>query len=343
MAKASSSTGRSKSGSKEPPYQTDKRIEASESAHRPAAGLVLAAAFGAVLAAALVAIPREHSPLPAIARYAMLVAIPQWKITEPVNEVVYGTRGFDTFGETFLLLAAVVGIGTLSRAREARRGFIGEELAAEREQGQVDPAEPADSGEGKARRAEEGEQGAWSRHLPDFVPLGTPGPETAEAMTVVVRGAVRVGAPVLLVVGLYVVAWGYSPGGGFPGGAAVVGVILFAYAAYGYKKVEAVIRPDVVEPIEMSGALAIVAVEALGLIIKGSFSANWAPLAKLGTPLSGGVLQLFSVSELVEVATGLTLALFGLLSMTHDWTPDEGDNEQALTGPAGRPGAGERP
>ena len=84
-------------------------------------------------------------------------------------------------------------------------------------------------------------------------------------MTVVVRGAVRVAAPVLLVVGLYVVAWGYLPGGGSPGGAAVVGVILFAYAAYGYKEGEPVIRPDVIEPVEMGGALAIVAVEAQAL------------------------------------------------------------------------------
>jgi multicomponent Na+:H+ antiporter subunit B len=318
-------------------------LEASESIHRPIAGFVLTAAFGAVLVAAVVGIPREHAPLPAIARYAMLVALPQWKITEPVNEVVYGTRGFDTFGETFLLLAAVVGIGTLTRAREARRGFIGEEVAGEREQGQVDPAAAADADERRARQAEKGEQGGRRRRLPDYVPLGTRGPETAEAMTVVIRGAVRVAAPVLLVVGLYVVAWGYSPGGGFPGGAAVAGVVLFAYSAYGYKKVERVIRPDVIEPIEMSGALAIVAVEALGLILKGSFSANWAPLAQVATPLSGGVLQLFSVSELVEVATGLILVIFGLLSMTHDWSPDEDESERSLAGPVGSPGAGEAP
>ena len=59
----------------------------------------------------------------------MTVAIPKWHTLEPVNEVVYGTRGFDTFGETFLLLAAVVGIGMITRSREARRGFIGEEVA----------------------------------------------------------------------------------------------------------------------------------------------------------------------------------------------------------------------
>ena len=42
---------------------------------------------------------------------------------------------------------------------------------------------------------------------------------------------------------------------------------------------------------------------------------------------------MFSVAELVEVATGLTIAIFGLLGMQHDWTPDEDeDGEQAGEG-----------
>ena len=60
----------------------------------------------------------------------------------------------------------------------------------------------------------------------------------------------------------------------------------------------------------------------LGLLLKGSFSANWLPLAAPQTPLSGGVAQLFSGSELVEVGTGLTIAVFALLGMTHDWARD---------------------
>jgi multicomponent Na+:H+ antiporter subunit B len=142
-------------------------------------------------------------------------------------------------------------------------------------------------------------------------------------MTVVVRGAVRVVAPLLLVIGLYVVAWGYSPGGGFPGGAVVLGVVLLAYVAYGYRRIERIVRPGVIEPLEMAGALAIVVLGLLGLALAGSFTANFLPLGQVETIPSGGLLQAFSVSELVEVGTGLTLAVFGLLGMTHDWTDDE--------------------
>jgi multicomponent Na+:H+ antiporter subunit B len=257
------------------------------------------------------------------------VALPGWHTTEPVNEVVYGTRGFDTFGETFLLLAAVVGTATIARRRERRRGFIGEEQAGRREEGRVGQSSASASGaqagtERQARRAEAGEQGR-GRHpaTPDATPIGTPGPETAAAMTVVVRAAVRTVAPILAMAGLYLVAWGYSPGGGFPAGAVLLGIVLFVYVAYGYRRVEPVVRPDLVEPVELAGAAAIIAIEALGLALKGSFSANFLPLGPVGTIRSGGILQAFSGAELIEVGTGLTLAIFGLLGMGHDWSRDE--------------------
>ena len=60
-------------------------------------------------------------------------------------------------------------------------------------------------------------------------------------MTVVVRNAVRVVLPILAVAGLYLVTWGYSPGGGFPGGAVILGVLLLVYASYGRRKISKVI------------------------------------------------------------------------------------------------------
>ncbi|MDQ6617682.1 MAG: sodium:proton antiporter [Actinomycetota bacterium] len=297
-----------------------------EPSHRPAVGILLVAGVAGILTAAVLALPREDAPLPAIARYAMTVALPQWHTTEPVSEVVYGTRGFDTFGETFLLLAAIVGTSTITRRRERRRGFIGEELAGLREQRQVGATPGSGEGVGSAEArqawaAETEEQGDRLQPVtPDDTPIGTPGPETAVAMSVVVRAAVRAVAPILFLAGFYLVAWGYSPGGGFPGGAVLLGVVLFVYVAYGYRRVEPVIRPGLVEPVELAGALAIIAIEAFGLFLKGSFSANFLPLGPVGTIRSGGVLQAFSVSEFIEVATGLILVVFGLLSMGHDWT-----------------------
>ena len=305
----------------------ERDLAENEPAHRPAIGLVLAVAVVAIVALAVVGQPGDHAPLPAMARYAMLTALTRWHTTEPVNEIVYGSRGFDTFGETFLLLAAVIGIGTITRGKEPRKGFVGEEVAGHREQASADPDEGADVGESEARRAEEEEHSESDERpeTPDDEGLGIIGPEPAPAMTVIVRGSARVASPLLLIAGIFLAAWGYSPGGGFPAGAVVLGVVLLAYVAYGYRKVRQVVRPEIVEPLEMAGALAIVGVELLGLIFKGSFSANWLPLGPVETIRSGGILQAFSGAELIEVSTGLTLAIFGLIGMGHDWTPDEPD------------------
>jgi multicomponent Na+:H+ antiporter subunit B len=149
----------------------------------------------------------------------------------------------------------------------------------------------------------------------------------AEAMTVITRTGIRLALPILTVAGLYLVAWGYSPGGGFPGGAVLVGVLLFVYAGYGRRRIARIVRPGLLEGIEMAGATAIIVTEFLGLPLKGSFSANWLPLAQPQTILSGGIAQLFSASELIEVGTGLAIAIFALIGMGHDWTRDESDRQ----------------
>ena len=146
--------------------------------------------------------------------------------------------------------------------------------------------------------------------------------------------AIRIALPILAVAGLYLVVWGYSPGGGFPGGAVLLGVLLLAYAGYGRRKISRVVRPSLLETIELAGAAAIIMTELLGLLLKGSFSANWLPLAAQQTPLSGGIAQLFSGSELIEVGTGLAIAVFALLGMGHDWVRGSGDD-------AGSGGSGE--
>ncbi|HEU5158234.1 MAG TPA: MnhB domain-containing protein [Streptosporangiaceae bacterium] len=308
----------------------DREAAEHEPAHRRAVGLLLAGGMLAALAVAVAAIPREHAPLSVIARYAMLIALPRWNLTEPVNEIVYGTRGFDTFAETFLLLAAVVSVIVLTRPREPRRGYFGEEAAAARERAAADPAERADEEERlalSAERREQGEEpagpGTRRPETPDRTPLGVPAPETADAMSIVVRTAIRIALPVLAVAGLYIVAYGFSPGAGFPGGAVMLGVVLLAYAGFGRRRISRVVRPALVEVIELAGGVAITVILLLGLVLEGSFGANWLPLAAPETILSGGVAQAFSASELVEVGTGLIIVIFAVLGMSHDWTPDQ--------------------
>lgn len=298
-------------------------VPEAQPTHRPVVGAVLVAGTAALLAAAFVAIPREDVPLPAIARQALTESLPRWHLTEPVNAIVYGMRGFDTFGETFLLIAAVVSVVVLTRTREPRHGYIGEETAAKGEREQIDPSKTPDATQREARSAERAESGEDREDTPDATPLGTPAPEGAEGMTVVVRTAMRVVAPILAVCGMYIVIWGYSPGGGFPAGAVMLGVILLLYTGFGYRRVGMVVRPAPLEVIELVCAAAIVLLLLLGLVLAGSVTANWLPLAPPQTIRSGGTAQVFSLAELVEVGAGLTIAVFALLGMRHDWASDE--------------------
>lgn len=298
--------------------------------HRPWLALGLIAAVAAAFAIGLVDLPRETAALPDIARHALEIALPKWGTTEVISEIVYGSRGWDTFGETFLLFAAVVAVVTLGRSREARGEYVGEASAGMQEQREVDPeSDGGDTGESEARGAEQSE-GGTDEPLPDpdSVPLGEYAPERAEAMTVVVRVSGRTAAVILAVAGVYLAAWGYTPGGGFPAGAVLAGVAILLYTALGRRAVQRVVRPLIMEPIEIAGAFAIIVIGLLGLAYHDSLFANWAPLAAQQTILAGGNQQLYSGAELVEVATGLTIAIFTLLGIQHDWTPDEeGDDD----------------
>jgi multicomponent Na+:H+ antiporter subunit B len=107
----------------------------------------------------------------------------------------------------------------------------------------------------------------------------------------------------------------------------VLGVVLLVYAGFGYRRIARVVNPGSFEIVEMVGAIAIIAIEALGLVLRGSFSANWIDLAPEQTLRSGGVLQAFSVSEFVEVGTGLVIVVFSLIGIRRDWVANEGDDD----------------
>lgn len=295
--------------------------------HRPGLTVPLVAAVAAVLVTGLTGLPRETVPLTWAGRHAMQIALPTWGQTEVVSEVVYGSRGWDTFGETFLLLAAVISVGLLSRGRESRGEYIGEASAGRREQQQVDPQPGQNREEAEARAAEkiEDDEDPAPDHADDD-PIGAAAPERAAAMTVVVRVATRIATPILAVAATYLCALGYTPGGGFPAGAALMGVLVLLYAALGHRAVRRVARPDLLEPIELLGALAIVAVGVVGVFARGSAFANWLPLAAQQTIRAGGTTQAFSAAELVEVGTGLSIVIFAMLGIRHEWTPDSDED-----------------
>ncbi|HEV3401938.1 MAG TPA: MnhB domain-containing protein [Acidimicrobiales bacterium] len=297
--------------------------------HRVAAAAVVAGT-ATFLGGAFVDLPTETAELPGIARDAITSAIPDWHDPEVVSVVVYGTRGFDTFGETFLLLAAVVGVIVVCRGRERRRVFLQEERLGRREQAEARRAR-GEARRGRRRQevehAEDIEQGQAEDSGEGDAGIGARGHVSAPAMTVVVRTAARPLLLVLVVAGAYLLALAFTPGGGFPAGGVLAGVVLLAYVAYGYRAVRRVVRPALLEAFELAGAAAIIAIEVVGLVLKGSMSANWLPIGQEKTFFGGGILPAFSAAEFVEVATGVLIAVFSLLAMEREWT--EADQEEA--------------
>ena len=136
----------------------DRELHGREPVHRRWTAAMLSAGVFTGLVVAFTGLPDETAELPAVARRAMTGALPDFRTTEPVSAVVYGYRAMDTFGETFLLLAAVVAVMVLTRTREARHGFVGEEKAADDEQQDVDQPRGGSSSD-DARRAERVEEG----------------------------------------------------------------------------------------------------------------------------------------------------------------------------------------
>jgi multicomponent Na+:H+ antiporter subunit B len=315
-----------------------RELRADEPRHRHVFGAVICLGQLAALVIAMVDLPDGSQPLSAIARRAMEESIPAFHLTEPVNAVVYGIRAMDTFGETFLLLAAVVSVVVVTRSPEVRKGFFGEARVGEEESTSAgdDTGGGEDDAEGRARQAEEQEEGEEDEapRTPDSEPVGGYGPERAHAMTVVARSAIRVVLPFLMTAGIYLVVQGYSPGGGFPAGVVLLGAVLLVYTAFGHPAVRLVVNDALMESVEMIAAVVIILDLVLALPFAGSFGAQWLPLLPLETVRSGGSAQVFSTAECVEVASGLVIAVFALLGMRHEWgrdpeqTADSGDDAE---------------
>jgi len=296
--------------------------------HRWYVGLALAVLLAAAFAVSLVDVPREHAALSAVAHHALAIAQPKWDTTEVVSEVVYGSRGFDTFGETMLLIAAVVSVMTVTRSREGRLEYVGESTAGRREQQAQDPGDNGHTD--SSERAEEAEEhGEEPRATPDALPVGTHELDASAAMSPVVRVAAPPAAVVLAVAGIYLAAWGYTPGGGLPAGVVVTGVAILIYAVFGRQAVRTIVRPTVLEPVEMLAGAAIGAVGVVGLVQHRSLFANWLGFAQSQTIFAGGNQQLYSALELIEVAVSLTIAVFALLGMGHDWAPDDQEEDES--------------
>ncbi|MFR0357351.1 MnhB domain-containing protein [Streptomyces sediminimaris] len=118
-----------------------------------------------------------------------------------------------------------------------------------------------------------------------------------------VRRAGGLMVPVVLLLGLWTVAYGYvTPGGGFQGGMICAYAALLIWIAASYRAHRRMSPTTVLDALEGSGAAAYVAVGLAALLAGQAFLAGFLPTGTAGSLVSGGTIALLNWSTGLEVA-----------------------------------------
>jgi multicomponent Na+:H+ antiporter subunit B len=116
--------------------------------------------------------------------------------------------------------------------------------------------------------------------------------------------------PVMLLLGLWLVAFGYlTPGGGFQGGVVLAGVVLLVWLATDYREFHELSPPSVVDVVESLGVGSYVAIGIATLGTSGYFLANVLPLGSTNSLTSSGTIALLNWATALEV-TGANVLIF---------------------------------
>ncbi|MBP0458765.1 MnhB domain-containing protein [Streptomyces montanisoli] len=129
-----------------------------------------------------------------------------------------------------------------------------------------------------------------------------------KAASAAVRHAGAFLVPVVLLLGIWTVSYGYlTPGGGFQGGLICSGAALFLWIAGSYRLHRGLTPTPLVDAAEGSGAAAYIATGLAALAAGQAFLAGFLPSGTVGSLLSGGTIAL------LNWATGLEVAAAGVL------------------------------
>ncbi|HET6635681.1 MAG TPA: MnhB domain-containing protein [Streptomyces sp.] len=116
--------------------------------------------------------------------------------------------------------------------------------------------------------------------------------------------------PVTLLLGVWLVTYGYlTPGGGFQGGVVCGAAALLVWAVGSYRDHLALTPTALVDAAEGFGAAAYVTVGVGALVAGQAYLANFLPLDGIGTLTSGGTIIVLNWATGLEVAAATVLVL----------------------------------
>jgi multicomponent Na+:H+ antiporter subunit B len=130
--------------------------------------------------------------------------------------------------------------------------------------------------------------------------------------------------PLVLVIALDSVAHGQvTPGGGFQGGIMLATAVHLLYVAGRYRSLERLRPMPLAETAEAAGTAAFVVVGFAGLLVSGSFLANFLPYGGFGTLLSAGTVPVLNVVVGIAVGSGGVVLLAQFFRQVFAVTRDE--------------------
>ncbi len=138
------------------------------------------------------------------------------------------------------------------------------------------------------------------------------------SLSVIVRDAVTILLPFLMVFGFYIILFGHiSPGGGFTGGVMLAAaVIIYSLAHCSGSQRHFLLDESQQKVIENAGMLMFLGIGLAGLGAGGAFLANAAtgvPLGRPGSLASAGFIPFLNLASGLKVAAGLSIVFFSLI------------------------------
>ena len=151
-------------------------------------------------------------------------------------------------------------------------------------------------------------------------------------MSTIVKTVTRWVIGFILLVGLWLVAYGHlSPGGGFPGGVVIAAGFILLMLAHGGRSAGKVFPRPLARVLDSVGAMAFLLLALVGLWIGGEFFRNTVhganPGERLHQVFNGGLIPFANLAIAVKVSMSFVVA-FGVLAACRLRAGGEFDSEE---------------
>jgi len=135
--------------------------------------------------------------------------------------------------------------------------------------------------------------------------------ENRQGMSLIVKTVTRVSVWIIILYGIYIIVHGHlTPGGGFAGGVIIALALLNVFLAYGREFTRNWLNIKFLHGLEAGSVMVFLLMGILGIVIGGSFLANFISHGRLFHLLSAGTIPVLNIIIGVKVAMSLFLVLW---------------------------------